>query len=470
MKTLTTKLAAIISGSALLGLLSSCYEVRSDTILHPDGSIDRAVSQPRGHTPAEELTSPVWNAARFDPDSGFERLALPVAENDDKQFVAWGRFESFEDIPDHFVLKTADGTREAKLSRRFRHNDYGFVQEYLWEETATEIVTVADMKEARREYAKIWSRLIHAFCEEYFGDDYDCSEIEAWLSNEGDQWHAAFVDLEFDHKARQSRRILALDFGDEEAHESAFLALCKQYGLDLADDDGAIAESDFVEEAMRGFLRETLLETLRTRDGDKVDPTVVEEFLDDLAGIEVEAEDEAEEAAEGPAELAWERATGRVFASEGVTDEDRESLQQRLNGIQGGTFRFTMTVPGAVVETSGALLEDNRVHWEFGGEKAFPYGFPMAVRSLAVDEDAQRRILSAAPLTGREPVQQFVKLAAKDPLLADALRECVQKGNVTPLAALRDAIAEDEDEETRQARSKSLTKIEELLGSNSANN
>ncbi|MFT5471220.1 MAG: hypothetical protein ACI8UO_006353 [Verrucomicrobiales bacterium] len=474
MSTPFTKIAAIISVGVALCLLSSCYEIRSDTILHPDGSIDRAVSQPRGHTPAEELESPVWNAARYDSETGFERLALPVAEhveeggedeNQDKKFVAWGRFNSFEDVPDHFVLKTADGTREARLTRRFRHNDYGFVQEYLWEETATEIVTVADMKEARREYAEVWRRLIYAFCEEYFGDDYDCTGIDKWLRNEGDEWHEAFVDLEFDNKARQSRRVLALDFGDDEAHDLAFLALCKRYGLDLAGGDGAIAQSEFFEDALRAFLRETLLNTLRTRDGDEVDPAVLEGLLDGLSGdgIEVAADDEGE-AEPSATDLAWERATQRVFDSESLTEDDQKSMEQRLNGIQSGTFQFTMTVPGVIVESSGTLLEDNQVRWDFGGAEAFPYGFPMAVRSIAADEDLQRRILSAALLNGREPLLQFAKLAAEDMQLATALRECVEKGSVAPLTALRETIAKDQDEESRQARSIALTKVEALLG------
>lgn len=389
----------------------------------------------------------------------------PGEGDEDKLFVAWGRFDSVEDVPDHFVLKTADATREARLSRRFRHNDYGFVQEYLWEETATEIVTVADMKEARREYADFWRRTIFAFCEEYFGDDYDCTGIDEWLRNEADDWHEAFIDLEFDHKARKTRRFLALDFGDDEAHNLAFIALCKRYGLDLTGENGAITESEILEPALHEFLRETLLNTLRTRNGEKVDPAILKQFLDDLAGKKTEQPAEKEEKASA-ADLAWERASQRVFASEGLTEENRRSLEQRLNGIQGGTFRFTMTVPGIVVETSGTLLDDNRVRWEFGGDEAFPYGFPMAVRSLDADRYLQSRILSAAPLTEREALLQFVNLAAGDQQLAKALRQCAEEESVEPLKAMRDTIAGDADEndESRQARLTALTKIEGLLG------
>ena len=124
-----------------------CDTYRIETVLYPDGSVDRAIYQPEKDTPKDARNAEHWKQVTFAPSpdasekegwSGLIRdLPLREANKDRTYIAAWGHFPSPDQIPDHVEFKAPEGSKvpAGKLVRTYKKNDYLFVVEYEWRET-----------------------------------------------------------------------------------------------------------------------------------------------------------------------------------------------------------------------------------------------------------------------------------------------------------------------------------------------
>ena len=109
-------------------------------------------------------------------------------------------------------------------------------------------------------------------------------------------------------------------------------------------------------------------------------------------------------------------------------------------------FDFTLEMPGVVVETTGQVLTDQRVRWEFYASEAYPHGYKMKCRSLEPNSVAQKKLLGRTLRNDRATMLAFVSLVSGDRELLDELRKCDKEGR---LDSLFDLEKNHRDDKTR---------------------
>src|SRR4051812_30084182 len=143
-----------VCGLTVLCALAGCeYKYEAVTVLHPDGSVDREITQPAGEGSDDGPRAAGWATTVYrDARLGGERT---------RDFTASGHFASPDKIPDHVAAGPgaeeghADQPR-SRLVRRYARNDYIFVVEHDWEETLSDTVTFEGMHEARDQAIDLW--------------------------------------------------------------------------------------------------------------------------------------------------------------------------------------------------------------------------------------------------------------------------------------------------------------------------
>ncbi|MGH7201552.1 MAG: hypothetical protein ACREJB_13155 [Planctomycetaceae bacterium] len=431
-------------GVWVLVLLCGCGEqfYRAETVLHSDGQIDRAIYQHRDQTPAEVESLPQWEAvthAAEIPDAEWDGdiRALPFAPRDEQHpyFAAWGRFESADKLPDHFIKETPDGSRSGRLVRRHERVDHLLVTEHVWSETLTDVVTLEDMHRARAEFVTLAISLIEDVLKEGLGEEYDVSRLIAYLEGEGREWFAALTDTYYEAAARGRHQ--------EEQHvRKQLAAVCDRYGLKLTDAEGQLLSNDAVQAAITAFAAQRLRELIRRKDGSAADDQTVHTVLWWLRLETVQAPDGAE--LPSPLDPVAQNVIVRRFGSQEEFEKHVTALLNRMLGVYQSElfgpprrFHYTMTMPGTIVETNGRLLADDAVEWRFEAEEAYPLGYAMRCRSLEPNADAQRKLLGRVALTSRRDMLALVMLLDGREELRAALRRCIAGGDLAPLEQLR---------------------------------
>jgi hypothetical protein len=154
---------------------------------------------------------------------------------------------------------------------------------------------------------------------------------------------------------------------------------------------------------------------------------------------------------------------------------NQENFEQQLNNrlarilgvyrqpifVSPRQFRYHLTMPGMVVETSGRLVSVSQVVWRFSASRAAPFGYRMSCRSLETQTDAVKALLSADVLKTRADVLQFVELLSQDDELRNTVRKCVQEGRLSALIDLKSRIEASTNNgiERRQKRLAALWKL-----------
>src|SRR5262249_9633945 len=110
--------ALVLSSTLSLGCPSSTY--RSETVLHDDGSLDRAIYQPAGETPDAARKANLWQQITYAPNPDALKKAnfmgaitdLPIREagQETPYFAAWNKFKSAKDVPEYYVQKAPPKT------------------------------------------------------------------------------------------------------------------------------------------------------------------------------------------------------------------------------------------------------------------------------------------------------------------------------------------------------------------------
>jgi hypothetical protein len=434
-----TALAVVIAALVTLGCEPKLY--RAETVLHADGSVERAIYQGVEATTADAQKAGVWNGSTYAGRIEHERWSgsiadLPQADRDERHsyFAAWGKFESPQRMPQAFVRKAPQGLPDGKLIVDYQREDYGLVVEHRFKETLTDIVTIDDMHLARREMADLLIPLAPKILDEALGDKYDTSRLGDWLNQTATPWLFEISDVVFQSGVRREL--------SEDKLAAALAPVCARRGLVLTDASGKLLDSAAMEDAVETYAAKVLRDTLRRRDGEDVSDEDVARILEWI-GLK-------ERPANGDEPYRrYNEAVDKVIAEKFGGEEAFESalspLLTRMLGLYAGEllgsphdFHYTLQTPGPIVKTNGTLVSDRFVRWTFQGIDAYPFGYAMECESLAAQGELEKALLGRSVLTTREALVKYVDLVRSDPALRQALLTCAEQKNMAPFYQARD--------------------------------
>lgn len=455
-------------GLLLAGCGQEFYSAR--TVVHSDGTVDRAILQPLRETPEAALPPDAWQRSRriakpkepVNWDGTVEQFprAAEDAKPEATYFVASSRRLSAEAIPKHYELVSTDKTRSSTLERDYTRNDWGLVTEHLWRETLTDIVSFPDARLARRELATLLIDLEADTLTELLGPEYDTSPLIDRLRTEGLEWFEEFVDVGYEVASQPNlgnreelfrRRI-------DETLGKRWRAVAKPYGLgdiNPLDKDLPPETQDRLEQS----LLAELTKLMRRKDGQPVERSVLEQVLDSFSLTAQVPEEQV------PIEQARQRVIDRNYGGKEQLEARLGSLFQRVVGVYwpfGGTksFEYTLQLPGLIVETNGTLHADGKAAWRFKGSEAFPLGYSMTARALESNTAALKQLTGTEPLGDREKLLRYLELVKPNESLAAALRASVEQGTLKPLRDHVATLRKNGDEESLQR----VSQLAELLG------
>ena len=417
---------------ALLLFLTGCNQYfRADTVLHSDGSVDRATTQPadikHGSSPA---------ALGIDDDRA-ERMAAEMKS---------GHYPTVDKIPDHLVIPEADEAKElgiepSRLKRTYDKKDHVFVTTHEWAETLTDIVTWDGMKTAREQIVTELISLAKATADEAFGKEYDFSALELWAKTDLRAWIAETTDFLYVRTLElKASGLLDPKLNERDWYAPGVAAICGKHGLVLTK-DGKVVDDPTAGQAWDTYIRDLLTKTIKRRDNGKpIEPETVDALMSTGKGS-----DEMTAATKRIKER-FEAAYEKVCQERYGKDEDAFKnhfmpLAYRVAGchyvdfLMTRRFNYAMTVPGVVIATNGQIIDDNRVRWQFEARMAWPNGYTMAVTSIEPNADAQKALLGGQPLKSRAEMMKFMELASG---WESVLEGCGKQKSMKPLYDVRD--------------------------------
>jgi hypothetical protein len=431
-------------------VLAGCGErqFRAETTWHPDGRLTRTIYQHEDETPDRAAWESVREVDRVDIGWQFPLEQAPKRPQQDIRdgqrayVVARATFDSPDRLPGHVRIAGLDETKIGRLERTTATHDLGLVTEYHWRETLADVVTLADMVAARREAANLEIDLVETALAG--AEEYDTSALIEWLRRDGTLWfeqsHAAMVEV-----------ALRRPENGEEAISARLIEIAARYGLVLRDEAGAPLPPEEGHAVVRRYVLAKVRETVRTAGGEPIDEAAARRLLQRLGFT-------GEDLLSWEASKEWKRAIESRFAAQEAYEARWSELTTRLLGVYGfgpsRPFRYEMTVPGVIVETTGERLSTNRVRWRFLASDAFPLGYLMSCRSLVPNEAAQRALLGDRRLDEAGAMADYVSLIRADHELQAAVKRCIEAGSLVPL----DDYARDLGPEAR-ARAEALRKL-----------
>jgi len=451
-----TKFALVRMTFSLLAalLLAGCGAdyYRAETTLHPDGSVERAIYQPRVDTPESSQDPKHWErlfcadeVKREDWSGRIRELKPSVAPTEPSTeeeaacyLAAWGRFASADEIPDHYVYPAAEKsssheTKQSRLERRVEQIDYGFVVEHRWQETLTNTVELNDMHKARRELADWWITLSEEIWQEAYGAEYDFAPLVAWLRDEGTIWFEELTDLLFELGVRK-------ELHGGELFKQRAAEICAGHGLE-----------PLTQEEVTRFADAKIRELVHRKDGMPLDEKTIAEirgwhFLPGDPDQEEEEQEQEDEQKLSRVDMAAKTIIERKYGGDEGFKERYTQLGSRIVGVHfihlpPVLFDYSLTMPGTIITTNGTLATENNVRWSFDADESFPLGYVMSCRSLTVREDLQRQLLKNEPLADRASLLRYVDIvSSSEEELRTAISRCAAEESLDPLIEYRKGV------------------------------
>jgi hypothetical protein len=436
-------------GAVAMLLVAGCGQevYRAETELFADGQISRAIYQPIDDTPLEALVPKQWKSVTYaveiphDSWSGsIDQLPVHLREKDDAYFAAWAKFASPAKLPSTYIKPAPAGLPDGRLAVEYAQTDYGFVTEYDWRETLTDIVTLDDMRRARRQFLDIVVPLVRKCLEEGLGPQYDVENLVAWFDTTGREFFIELTDAFFEAGTRDQ-------LPPNQQWKATMADVCARYGLQLRDKNGVLLDNDRTRKQMAEFAAGILRQRLKRRDGAPVPEAAINDLLEWVNLIDPpETKNPRLARLDGLAQ----EVVAAQFGSQQEFAELATPLTTRMLGLYRvevfgppRKFYYQMRMPGAIVETSGVLVSEERVEWTFEAVQAYPFGYLMHGRSLAPNAAVQREILGSQPLSNRADMLAFVEAMNSDFMVGEALRNCLKNKSMTPIYEARDRTASE---------------------------
>jgi hypothetical protein len=393
-----------------------------ETIVHPHGSCDRTICQPRTECLPAEALKPEWNArwksvTDVKGPSASPRAGRPVGT--EEYFIARGSFRSPREIPPHYRLANDEVPQvgASELERSYERIDWVFVAEHRWRERITDIVTLPGFLETRDKLLDILLPLALRFIGEEFGPKYDLSGLSAFIRTDIRQALEEASLLLYD--AGHRRRIRRDDDTMDPELFMRLAVLSKRLGFDLLDAGGEMITQEEAGRRFEDFLRRMVLQHVRHRDGSALDRS------------------------EADALIARAR-TDSHFMKPDERQEERLKrfvvpLVPRMMGLYnvplafllrgGPRYDFALQLPGELIETNGVVFKNGRTRWTFTGDQIFPVGYEMKARSLEIDREAQRKALGRVAIDDEETALEFLEIVGNDRSLLEAVRKLKETGD-----------------------------------------
>ncbi|MDB5391669.1 MAG: hypothetical protein JWM11_7315 [Planctomycetaceae bacterium] len=413
---------------------------RAETRLLPDGTIERAISQPQAQVPqAARQKSAGWDdifttqPARKAVDKELPIRDLPrsLGPNPRSQgatvqqpvnFVAWGKFANYAAIPDHFEFAPIADGKKGQLIRKLERHDLGFLTEWVWTETLADTVDLTDHRIARTELAREAISLAIAAGKEAWGPDYDLEKLEQWLRN----------DLT---EAFQEACDLLLELGIKRTRDASGMArlmpILQRLGLHVVDAEGKPISSDAQWKAqVKIFLTGLIQRTVKDQQSRPLSEELLEDLLTTFTGES------------GVANTRLSKALNKVIVAKfGEKEQFDAALQRlfvRLFGVYwfpfigpARDFDYQMDLPGDILKTNGELVGGRRVRWRFEAPDAFPFGYPMQATCVVANDAAIRTHLPRLKLETREQKIKYLNLVRDQKELISALNKFASDGDST---------------------------------------
>ncbi|GIW96625.1 MAG: hypothetical protein KatS3mg110_4666 [Pirellulaceae bacterium] len=424
-------LQRLVFGGLWILCLVGCTEYYgARTILHSDGSLERTVCQPQGSLEASsdwlffrEVVAPQGESQLINLEN-LEELPPPSEDDNGRCYVlAHGRFANVGAIPAHVRFTSPDGSLSAGLERRYERRNFGWFVEHFWEETLTDVVTLAELRKARQELADILIDYFLAVIREAYGEAIQTAALENWLRQEVVPCCQELVDTFYEASLQPATRPM---------REKKLLAVLAKYGLELVPtemDQGAN------QERVRNFVASKLQQLLTDAQGRPVPAETVTQILDWILPENAERSD-----AENESKLEQAARHYRLerYGGDEAFERKLQSLLVRIVGVHEALaparhFVYEMQVPGVVVETSGTLVADNGVRWKFTAAEAYPVGYRMLVRSLEPCRELQQRLWGEVRFSERSDLELLWLWASADDGFKNALTASAQQGSLAPV-------------------------------------
>jgi hypothetical protein len=488
MKKLALHLGLVLL-SAMLLACGGTFQYKSETILFPDGTVERTIEQPPEDTPASAQKPEAWKKVTITQ----EKVRTVTGEAPGpKTLKAQGTFPSVQLLPDSLAIRRRAGDKNkllaalmpsAKLKRDYRKNDCVFVTEHRWHETLTDSISLASLFKGRDEIFTLGVSFAEDVFNELEGKDYDASELVGWLRSEGKSWFVEATDYLLMQylaslRAGAPKALNLKKVNDLDALGPGFLEICERhagrYGLkvrelaQLIKDEKNKENEQKVAKIATDFMV-NICQKVRHRATKQ--PVSREKLLAWLkeAGFKVKEEPKQEQPrppdGTGPQkapktrlELAADKVINEKYGGKLVFDARAGAILLNLVGVHFSfdtrNFDYALTMPGAVVETNGEILAVNQVRWVFKAEQAWVLGYPMSCRSVEAHADVQKQLLGKQALTSPVTMLQLVALLAeeedlpelkKSPKprpLRETLMACRAQQSLAPLWAHRAAVGE----------------------------
>lgn len=420
---------------------------RAETEIEADGAIIRAIYQPAEKTPERARDPKLWKQVTFAPAKQPDALGwpatlidLPPHGRDDNHtyLVARQEFRSAADIPEHISFKEPDiDAAPSTLKHTYERVDYGLVVEHRWTETLTDCVSLEDMRLARDESLALGIDLAEDTLPQLFGDEYDFSGLARWARTEGSAWAVELSELLLARslQPRSARFSGKAEFELNVPELQALANACARHGL-LLTKNGQLMTKEDATKAIESFGLDLLQKHLRRKDGRPLDRKEVLALVEKFERLDESQGDNS------PVKAAIHKAEERRGGRE-VVELRSKSLFTRVVGHfwfrifePASRFDYALTMPGKVVETNGQILSARKVRWRFEAGEAFPLGYAMRCRSLAVDPVANA-IAPGDPLASRSERLEFVSTCVGEEKMIEALRACRVHQSLAPLHAYR---------------------------------
>ncbi len=441
---------------------SSCHHAQFvHTVVHDDGSVDRATVQDVALTPEAAKRPQLWLDSRLvaaEPgdywDGAIAGLPAPQKEGETTYFAARGHFASVADVPDHYVEMARDGVTASRLARAYTTRDLGLITERAWTETLNDIVNPEQMAEARAELSQVNVALLRAALREGLGTDYVYEPFVAWTGTTTEAFFATLSDSGLEARAANDPNAWS-----DSAMRALTLRVAERHGVPwMAADDSVDTRA---QEVISGQARTLIVR----RDGRPLDATMVD--LVTVAVMTVGDKALVSFDKEGGArfQAGLEKEAAARYGGMDALDKRSAILYQRMFGITpfDGERRFdvSLTLPGTIVDANGTLETESRVRWSFRLQEAFAFGYAMRCRSLAPNAAPQSAVLGEARLTTREAMLRYVSLVEGDEELLKVVRQAIAEKRAAPIAAYHSTLAADAKQAKRAAK---VAKLMALLG------
>lgn len=435
---------------------SSCPTQVVRTVVHEDGSVDRAIVQNLELTPEAARRPQLWIESRLvasgpdDPwDGSITSLPLRTDGQPGNLFAARGHFASVAAVPDHYAELTPDGAAASRLTRSYTERDLGLVTERTWTETLSDVTTLDEMAKAREALSQIDMKLLRGALDAGLGRDYDYDDFVRWVGETYKTFFAAAVEARLEARAAGIR-----DLSDANA-QGLVADVSARYGIPWLGEDGG-------DDRMKAVIVEQARHLIKRRDGRPVDPATTDLIGAAAFNVLVEFKDGG---AGAPFQAGLDRVAAADYGGPEALKKLTETLGTRMLGIadggEGRSYSFSLTLPGTIVETNGTLEDNARVRWDFRLGDVFLYGYTMRCRSLGPSLIAQRSVLGSARLTSRDLMLRYVSMVDGDDELLRVVKQSIAEKRAAPLTAYAARLAADKDKAGRAAK---VAKLMALLG------